>query len=257
MNGLSGKAVDVPTLVVSAIFLGVVVLAASWGASWAVEHYSAENTPEWMSVFVEYMAMLAVALILVLASSMGDPASFGFVKPRIPGGYGVGITWGLVLGALASITNLAAGGTGMAPLRGLSFLQIVLLVWLLASVAEEVFVRGYIQSYLEPLAARGFKVFRWRISVPVIISALFFSAMHLILLTTGMPFLSVYVILVFTFCLGLAAAMQRERTGSVLPAIATHISFNVGGMIGGMLYVIIQVVLVGRTAAEVTKALTG
>jgi membrane protease YdiL (CAAX protease family) len=232
-------------------------MMASWGASWAVDHYSAANTPEWMGVFVEYMAMLAVALILVLASSMGDPASFGFRKPQVPGVYGVGITWGLVLGALASITNLATGGTGMAPMRGLSFLQIVLLVWLLASFAEEIFVRGYIQSYLEPLATRGFKVFRWRISVPVILSALFFSAMHLILLTTGMPLLSVYVILVFTFCLGLTAAIQRERTSSVLPPIVTHISFNVGGAIGGMIYVIIQVAIVGRTAAEVTQALGG
>ena len=83
MNGLSGRAVDVPTLVVSAIFLGVIVLAASWGAAWGVDHYAASGTPEWMSVFVEYMAMLAVALILVLASSMGDPASFGFRKPAV------------------------------------------------------------------------------------------------------------------------------------------------------------------------------
>jgi membrane protease YdiL (CAAX protease family) len=257
MDRLSGRAVDTPTLIISAVFLGVVVLAAAWSLSNAVKYFSALGTPEWMSVFVNYMTMLAVTLILVLASSMGDPASFGFVRPHIAGSYGPGITWGLVFGVLASVVSLAAGQGRMPVLEGLSFLQIVLLVWLLASVAEEVLVRGYVQSYLEPLKHRGFNVFRLRISLPVIISALFFSAMHLILMTTGMPFTGVYIILVFTFLLGLVAALQRERTGSVMPAIATHVSFNVGGVIGGVVYVIFQIAVVGRTAAEVTRALGG
>jgi len=257
MDRLNGKAVDTPALLVSAIFLGIVVLAASWGAGWVVKHFSAEATPEWMSVFVEYMAMLAVALILVLASSMGDPESFGFIRPRVTGGYGTGITWGLALGALASIIALASGAGRMPLLERLSLGQMVLLIWLLASVAEEVFVRGYVQSYLEPLKHRGLKLFKWSFSVPVIVSALFFSAMHLILLTTGMAFLAIYIVLVFTFFLGIAAAKQRERSGSVLPAITTHISFNVGGLIGGMIYVIVQVAIVGRSAVEITRALGG
>jgi membrane protease YdiL (CAAX protease family) len=257
MDRLSGKTVDTTTLIVSAIFLGVVVLAAAWGTSKAVEYFSAAGTPEWMSVFVNYMAMLAVTLILVIASSMGDPASFGFVRPQVTGSYGPGISWGLVLGALASVTNLAAGQGRMEVLEGMSFLQIVLLVWLLASIAEEVLVRGYVQSYLAPLAHRGFDVFRMRISLPVIISALFFSAMHLILLTRSQAFTGVYVILVFTFFLGLVAAKQRERTGSVLPAVATHVSFNVGGVVGGVLYVIFQLAVVGKSTVEVMRALGG
>ena len=257
MDRYNRSVADATSIVVSAIFLGIVALFAAWGSSRAVNYLAAPGSPEWMGVFINYAAMLAVSLILVLASSMGDPSSFGFTRPKIGGGYGAGITWGLLLGALASLANLASGAGRMAPLKGLSFVQIVLLVWLLASVAEEILVRGYVQSYLEPLRNRGFSAFRMRISLPVLLSALFFAAMHLILLTTGTPLFTTYVIVAFAFFLGLVAAYQRERTGSVLPAIAAHVSFNIGGVIGGAIYVILQIAMFGKTAAEVTMALSG
>jgi membrane protease YdiL (CAAX protease family) len=130
-------------------------------------------------------------------------------------------------------------------------------VWILASVAEEILVRGYVQSYLAPLMDRGFTVFRLRISLPVILSAVFFAAMHLILLTTGTSLLTTHIIVVFAFFLGLIAAYQRERTGSILPAITAHVSFNMGGVIGGAIYVILQIAVFGKTAAEVVRALRG
>ncbi len=248
---------DATSLIVSAIFLGIVVLFAAWGSSRAVRYLAGEGSPEWMSVFVNYAIMLAVSLILVLASSTGDPSRFGFTRPKVRGGYGAGITWGVILGAIASSVTLASRAGGMSPLKGLSFVQIVLLVWILASVAEEVLVRGYVQSYLGPLTDRGFTVFRLRISLPVILSALFFAAMHLILLTTDTSFLTTYIVVVFAFFFGLVAAYQRERTESILPAITAHVSFNIGGAIGGAIYVILQIAVFGKTAVEVTRALSG
>ena len=245
------------SLVVSAVFLGIVVLVAAWGSSRAVQYLAIDGAPAWMSLFVNYAIMLAVSLILVLASSMGDPSRFGFTRPKVRGGYGAGITWGLVLGTMASFVSLAARVGGMSPLKGLGFVQIVLLVWILASVAEEVLVRGYIQGYLSTLMDRGFTVFRMRISLPVLLSALFFAAMHLILLTTATSFLLTYIIVVFAFFLGLIAAYQRERTGSLLPAITAHVSFNVGGVIGGAIYVILQIAVFGKTAVEVVRTLRG
>jgi len=257
MDRFDKRTSDATSLVISAIFLGIVVLFAAWGSSRAVQNLAAEGSPEWMSVFVNYAIMLAVSLILVLASSTGDPSRFGFTRPKVGGGYRAGIIWGIILGALASSVTLTARAGGMNPLKGLSFVQIVLLVWILASVAEEILVRGYVQSYLEPLTDRGFSVFRLRISLPVIISAVFFAVMHIILLATGTSFLTTYIIVAFAFFLGLVAAYQRERTGSILPAIAAHVSFNIGGVIGGAIYVIIQIAVFGRTAVEVTRALSG
>jgi membrane protease YdiL (CAAX protease family) len=245
------------SIVISAIFLGVVVLFASWGGSRAVEYLAGEGLPVWIGMFVNYSIMLAVALVLVIASSMGDPTGFGFTRPKVRGGYGAGITWGAVLGILASLAGLASHTGGLSPLKGLGFLQVVLLVWIFASVAEEVLVRGYVQSYLEPLRDRGFSAFRMRISLPVLLSALFFAAMHLILLSTGTSFFATYIVIAFAFFLGLVAAYQREKTGSLLPAIAAHVSFNIGGVVGGAIYVILQIAVFGRTAAEVTRALGG
>lgn len=257
MNRFGNRTEDATSIIISAIFLGMTVLFAAWGSSRAVTYLAPDGSPAWAGLFISGTAMLAVSLVLVLASSMGDPSKFGFTRPKASGGYGAGITWGLSLGFLASILNLFAGGGGMSPVQGLSFVQIILLVWVLASVAEEVLVRGYVQSYLEPLSHIGFTVFRLRVSLPVLLSALFFSAMHLILLTTNTPFITIYVVLVFTFALGLVTAYQREKTRSVLPAITAHVSFNIGGVVGGAVYVLLQIAVFGKTAAEVIRALRG
>ncbi len=257
MSRFDKRTSDATSLVISAIFLGIVVLFAAWGSSRAVQYLAVEGSPEWMSGFINYAIMLAVSLILVLASSTGDPSRFGFTRPKIGGGYRAGIIWGIILGALASSVTLIARAGGMSPLKGLSFVQIVLLVWVLASVAEEILVRGYVQSYLEPLMDRGFSVFHLRLSLPVIMSAVFFAVMHIILLATGTSFLTTYIVVVFAFFLGLVAAYQRERTGSILPAIAAHVSFNIGGVIGGAIYVLLQMAVFGKTAVEVTRAVSG
>lgn len=257
MNRFNKKTEDTPSIIISAVFLGIVALFAAWGCSRAVEYLSPHGSPAWIGLFMSGTVMLAVSLILVLASSMGDPTGFGFTRPAVGGGYGAGIAWGLILGFCASALNLLAGGDGLSPVQGLGFVQVVLLVWVLASVSEEVLVRGYVQSYLQSLTRMGFTVFRLRMSLPVILSALFFSAMHLVLLTTATPFITVYTVLVFTFFLGLVTAYQRERTGSILPAVIAHMSFNVGGMIGGIAFVILQVALMGKTAVEVIGALGG
>ncbi|MBN2566282.1 MAG: CPBP family intramembrane metalloprotease [Candidatus Eisenbacteria bacterium] len=256
MNRPNQGASSPSSIVISALFLGVVVLVAAWGMSRAVSYLAEGGVPPWASVFVNYSTMLAVTLILVLASSMGDPSGFGFVLPR-RGSYGTCVTWGLVLGVVGTVVMLLAGAGGVRVMRGLGFWQMILLVWLFASVAEEVLVRGYFQSYLEPLRGHGFTAFRMRFSVPVILSALFFSCMHLILLTTETSPAAVYLVMVFTFFLGLVAAYHRERSDSLLPPITAHISFNIGGVIGAILFVIAQIVIFGKSAAEVARIITG
>ena len=251
------RAVPSPSsIVVSALFLGIVVLVAAWGTSRAVAYLTEGTSPAWMSVFVNYSTMLAVTLILVLASSMGDPSGFGFALPR-RGSFAPGVRWGLLLGVAATIVALLSGAGSASVMGGLGFWQMVLLVWVFASVAEEILVRGYVQSYLEPLRAYGFSAFGVRFSVPVLLSAIFFSCMHLVLLARGTSFQAVYIIMVFTFFLGLVAAYHSEKSDSVLPPIAAHMFFNIGGVIGAILFVILQIVIFGRSAAEVARIIVG
>ena len=258
MNRPSRAVPSPSSIIISALFLGIVVLVASWGTSRAVTYLTGDDAPSWMSIFINYSTMLAVTLVLVLASSMGDPSGFGF---RFPGpgrgSYGVCVNWGLLLGVVATIATLLTGSGGVRVMQGLGFWQMVLLIWLFASVAEEVLVRGYIQGYLEPLRGYGFRAFGMRFSVPVLLSALLFSLMHLVLVTTGARPMAIYVVMVFTFFLGLVAAYQREKSDSVLPPIVAHISFNVGGVIGALLFVIAQLVIFGKSAAEVAKIIVG
>ena len=139
---------------------------ASWGLARAVDYLSAGAAPPWVSIFINYSAMLTITLILVIASSLGDPSGFGFMVPR-KGAYGTCVTWGLVLGAAATIVTLLAHAGGVSILRGLGFLQMVLLIWIFAPVAEEMLFRGYVQGYLEPLRGYGFHAFHLRFSLPI------------------------------------------------------------------------------------------
>ena len=111
---------------------------------------------------------------------------------------------------------------------GLTKLQTVLFVWIYASICEEALTRGLLQGLLSPLSRFGAS-FRGklRLSVPVILSALFFGGMHAILV--GAIGGAVVGVVIFAVLLGLVAGKYRERTGSLVPAIIVHALFNVGG----------------------------
>jgi membrane protease YdiL (CAAX protease family) len=58
------------------------------------------------------------------------------------------------------------------------------------------------------------------------------------------------IMVVFTTLLGLLAGDNRERTGSLTPAVMTHLAGNVGGVIAGILYMIVHVALGGALPTE-------
>jgi membrane protease YdiL (CAAX protease family) len=92
-----------------------------------------------------------------------------------------------------------------------------------------VLTRGLVQGFLEPLKDYGLRVFRLRLSIPVIVGAVFFGLMHLALLSTGADAAAVVTIALFAVVLGLIAGYYRESTGSLWPAILVHFLFNVWG----------------------------
>ncbi len=110
-------------------------------------------------------------------------------------------------------------------------LGMICLVWLWSSFSEEVFVRGFLQSALAPWLSTGLQIGRIRFSLPVLISAFWFAAMHLTLLGMGMSGFFVLSIFLSALTLGLLAAHYREISGSLVPPILAHMLFNV---IGGL-----------------------
>lgn len=178
--------------------------------------------------FIIQISFLILSILMILALGRGDISRYGFKTgrnlrlPKI-------IMLGLVVGIASTFaTSIVPGGISIEPDYG-SLINLIIGVWILASIAEEVFTRGLIQGFLSPLTGFGFSLWGLRISLPVLVSGLFFGLMHLGILSTGADFLSVAIIVIFAFILGIMAGYYREKSGSLIPAIIVHMCGNVGG----------------------------
>jgi membrane protease YdiL (CAAX protease family) len=193
---------------------------------------------DWRQHAVLKTVMLVLSLGLIAVLGRGRLADYGLARAK-PVRWRWVVGTGLLLGASASVVAMLVPGPGMTFLKGFSFPQLVLGVWLGSSIAEELLTRGFVQGALAPLAERRVTVAGVSVSVPVLVSGFFFGAMHLSLIgKVDAP--HVAVIVTFTTLLGLAAGLVRERSGGLFPAIAIHVLFNVGGMLGGILYFVAQ-----------------
>jgi len=179
--------------------------------------------------FVTHSVMLVLSVAIIRLIWRGNLAGFGFTrgtyrfKPTI-------LMWALPTAVLSLLSMLAPGGGESTDVpAGPSVLQLVVFVWIWASVCEEVLTRGLLQTLISsdggerPMVA-GF-------SMPVVVSGLFFGAMHLVLIKSMGPMAAVPIVL--ATLLGFLAARYREVTGSLIPAVLVHALFNVGGMLPG------------------------
>lgn len=178
------------------------------------------------SPFVTHSLMLVLSVAAMWLISKGQLDLYGFTKgtyefsPRI-------LLWVLPT-AVLSIVPALASPNGQGPRAFIEFTkpQTIIFVWGYASICEETLVRGLLQTLLSEAAKVG-AVGRYRLSMPVLVSGLFFGSMHIVLVKQ-MGIAAVPVILLAVF-LGLVAARYREKTGSLLPAIIVHALFNIGG----------------------------
>jgi len=190
------------------------------------------QTEPWLVLFINHTAMLILSTIIMLVVSNGKLSRYGFKLARNVQLKRV-ISWGLGLGIMSTLIETSLPGKESIVVGELTFLQTVVFVWLYASICEEIFARGLIQSSLSRLAQLGVTVFERRISLPVLVSALLFGLVHLIQSAMGAGGYKVLIIVLFAFVLGLIAGYQRERTGSLVPAIMVHMFANVGGSLAG------------------------
>ena len=182
--------------------------------------------------FFSESTILVCSLALSIWLTKGRMSSFGFTKGsfRLTPKF---FLW--LLPMLAVATLQAAGspaGSSSNPTTAAlgSPVAIILTVWIYASVCEEIFTRGLLQSWLSPLAAYRIRLLRrWPLSAPVLLGALFFGAMHVVLWPKmGAEALAV---MFMAFILGVIAGYYREKTGSLIPAILVHAFFDIGGTV--------------------------
>lgn len=216
-----------------AVLLGLAVFAVAGPLSQALGGLILPAEPaqrEWLStsLFQVLMAIIAIGLMLILGK--GSLSGFGF---RLPSR----ISWlRLVLAvfiaeAAVSLAFLPAPQEGPGHFaEDFSLVQTVIGVLVIASLCEEILTRGLLMGVLAPLADRGVGGARLRVSLPVIVAALYFAAMHVPLLIMGIDTWLGIQILISTFLLGLIAGYYRERSRSLLPAYVAHMLANVFGM---------------------------
>ena len=114
-------------------------------------------------------------------------------------------------------------------------LQTFIFIFIYASIAEELLFRGFLLNILKPLQIKGIKLFRWKISTSVMISALVFGLAHLILITSGVGGLFLLRVVIFTTILGLIAGYYQEKHDNNAFAIIVHMSGNLMGVLGAVL----------------------
>ncbi len=187
--------------------------------------------------------MLLISIVFILLINKGKLTNYGFKKPVLFKFFKVSfITIGIVIASFilgnilfnVILRHLFPTGNN-AGFPDQSLLERILTVWIWSSICEEVLVRGLVQSFIQDIKTKIF-----RLSIPVIISGLFFGSMHLSLIFAGMGLWFVCSIVFFTSTVGILAAYYREKSESILPSIWIHILANILGSLPIIIVTIIQ-----------------
>ncbi|MBN1212820.1 MAG: CPBP family intramembrane metalloprotease [candidate division Zixibacteria bacterium] len=184
---------------------------------------------------VTQATFLVMSLVLMLVLGRGKFKEFGFRGTALkPLGWSVLISIPVELGMIifAMFMMSMAGGPpeNMDQMAPKSFWGMVISVWIVASTCEEILYRGLLYGLMKPLKKYGFKLGNLFVSLPVIICAVMFALGHLCLLNI-MPGIMLFNIILSCFLLGLIAGYFRETTGSLVPAVAVHMTFNIIGFV--------------------------
>jgi len=189
-----------------------------------------QATP-WLPVPIVAGITLVMALILISIFSRFNFSDYGFKLSR-----DLMILKALICGVVIGGVLSFAGS--FVPSRELSFgsltfLQQLLVFWILASVTEEIIFRGLIQTYLSWHISGSVTIFRSQLTTAGLITATFFGLVHLALLSQGAATLQAITIVLVALILGIIAGYFRDKTGSLVAPIIVHSLFNITGSIVG------------------------
>ncbi len=219
------------------IVFGIIIFAVVLIPAKLISRLSFITPPDWLprSELIQIL-ILIFSLILISVFSRGNWRNYGFktisVKSVFRPILTVIVTL-IVLQVIFAVNMKLTGAKAEHPgTAGMSLFQLFIYVFIFASIAEEIFFRSLIQTILAPLKIIHLTIFKIKLSLPVIMSAFLFAFAHLGLLLAGAGVIFTMNIVLMAFILGLIAGYYREKTGSIIPAIAAHMTFN---FIGGIL----------------------
>ena len=227
------KKVGVSFLLILIIFIfqGIVIgLLTFWNKDFMKNNI-------WFTMLISQIVMLIITLAIIVFGKR-KISEYGF---NMANNYKIKkiILLGLGFGFITILVGTISGAKGIKVFEELSFIQIIFVVWIFASLSEEVFFRGLIQTYLSPLIKYRINFCKKTFSLPVLLSAFFFAAMHLPMLAVAEDILTVIIVVGFGFFVGLTAAYYREKSGSLIPALLLHTFANIGAYICEKLFEIV------------------
>lgn len=122
-------------------------------------------------------------------------------------------------------------------LKGYNIIQKLFLAILIGPIVEEIVFRGYIQTIIGfAFAKYKTRKFFW---LPIIITSIIFSLLHLTAIKTVNIFQALSIVLL-ALAIGLIAGYFKEKYNSLIPSINLHISSNMGAFIASIIVSIIS-----------------
>lgn len=188
----------------------------------------------WMSSAVVSPVVLCLSLIAIFLLSTGMLPIWGFQLPSLE----VAVLLGAI-GLFAAIVvvvvseHISPTPEKMNPpsdRRGR--IKFFIVIVLIASIAEEVHFRGFLQNILDNSLLLALDLGWFSITGGAIVSAIVFGLIHVA--PAKQMGCSVPVLTVSAFILGLVAGISLTITGSLLLPIIIHIEFNLVGFFLGI-----------------------
>ncbi len=194
---------------------------------------SAVDTDPWLVVPVIIATTLTTSTLLILRISRGNLRGYGLHLPdrdRLWRPLVTGLIFGTLIGALGRLF----GGDSSSFLGETPLVWGILLFWVGAPIQEETIFRGLFQGYLSLNLGGNMRAGPLPISVPALISAIAFSAVHVGIFTTGSGIDVIAPTVLGALVLGILAGHYRARDGSLLGPIIIHALFNATGTLIAM-----------------------
>jgi membrane protease YdiL (CAAX protease family) len=145
------------------------------------------------------------------------------------------IIYPILLPVLLVILNVSVimlrGDERQPVVDSMSNMQIFFIIVLLASLSEELLFRGFLQNMLDPIKSLGIRVFKIKLSLPVIIGGILFGLMHFGMMSMGASFDFVIQVVITATIMGMIAGYYQEKYNNFSYPIIVHVTSNLTGLL--------------------------
>jgi len=220
------SALDVTQKVTVAILMAALFY---FGPRWLFTPLSSLSFRLWESAFnkevVSSLFLLLIVIIMMLLFRVIMTKANFFQKVKLENILIIPL-YGIILMILWMVwnnLNPVNKGSSYYPYDNFRMFHLVILSFSFAPILQELAFRGVIQTYLGSLSKYRFKILRITLSLPVLLSALLFSLIHLNSFTQY-TVMGISGTLLVTFSIGIFLGFQFEKTRNIFIPILGHYS---------------------------------